>query len=315
MKVLHVTNGPLSGAPYRLAQVQRLGGLESRLLSFPSPPVSGIFPADVLMTGDADEVAHLLEAAEVVHYHNAWRNSRLFELHPWAWQLVRDKTSVIQFHSPRDSPGFADALREPSLVKLVVAQYHVRLFPECLPVPNALPIDDSLHRPRHAENDPPVIAFTPQGCGYGGWHDKGCAATLAVLARGFAHRFVTAAPWEEAMEVRAVCDIAIDEVVTGSYHLCSLEALSQGLATVAGLDTLTVDALERITGTRQHPWIVARPDSLERELRRLVADDGYRRAKRAEARRYMETHWQPQQIAGRFAAIYAAALSGNKEWQ
>jgi hypothetical protein len=312
MRVLHITEGPLSGAPYRLAQVQRLGGLEARLLSYPTPPSKGIFPCDVLMTGDPEEVAHLLETAEVVHYHNFWRENRLFALHPWAWDLVRRKPSVIQFHSPRTSADFSAALSEPSLLKLVVAQHHVRLFPECLPVPNALPIDDPLHRPRHVENDPPVIAFTPQRCNGRGWHDKGCEVTLEVLRRGFAHRFATGMPWEEAMEMRAACDIAIDEVVTGSYHLCSLEALSQGLATIAGLDDLTIDALERVTGTREHPWIVARPDSLESELRRLVADDGYRRAKRAEARRFMETYWSPQRIAGRFAAIYADLLSGSR---
>lgn len=311
MNVLHVADGPLSGAPYRLMQVQRLGGLEARLLDYVEPPGRGSFPRDVPMDGDPDAVARLLETADIIHYHN-WRlTSLLFKFHPWARDIARRKPSVIQFHSPRAGNGwFEDELRDPAVIKLVVAQHHVRLFPECLPVPNAVPIDDPLHRPAGVHNQPPVIAFTPFRCGRRGWYAKGCGKTLEVLRRGFSHRFVSGAPLREVLELRAQCDIAIDEVVTGSYHLCSLESLSQGLATVAGLDAQTLDALEQVTGTREHPWVVARLDTLEAVLRRLVEDEAYRCAKRQEARQYMERHWNPGAITGRFATIYRSALAG-----
>src|SRR3954469_19258527 len=309
MKILHVAGGPLSGAPCRLMQVQGLGGLDARLLDFVELPGRGSFPRDVPMDGDADTVAELLAAADVVHYHN-WRlTSLLFRFHPWAREIAQRKPAVIQFHSPRAGNRWFEAeLRDPAVIKLAVAQHHARLFPECRPVPNAVPIDAPLHRPAGVHNRPPVIAFTPFRGGRRGWYAKGCGATLQVLRRGFHHRFTTGAPWRETMELRARCDIAIDEVVTGSYHLCSLESLSQGLATVAGLDARTVDALEQVTGTREHPWVVARLDTLAAELRRLVADEAYRRAKREEARRYMERYWSPQAIVRQFSAVYAAAL-------
>jgi hypothetical protein len=290
-------------------QVQRLAGLDARLLDYVQPPARGGFPRDVPMDGDADVVAELLTAADVVHYHNWRQTSLLFQFHPWAREIARRKPAVIQFHSPRaHNRWFEEELRDPGVIKLVVAQHHVRLFPECQPVPNAVPIDDPLHRPAGIHNRPPVIAFTPFRCGRRGWYAKGCGATLRVLRRGFRHRFATAVPWQETMEMRAQCDIAIDEVVTGSYHLCSLEALSLGLATVAGLDAQTVDALERVTGTRDHPWVVARLDTLEAELRRLVEDHAYRCARREAGRRYMERYWNPQAIVRHFTQAYAAAL-------
>ena len=257
-----------------------------------------------------DLVDHLLSAAEVVHYHNWWRENSLFELYPWAWERVRAKPSVIQFHSPR-FPVFEAALAEPSLIKLIVAQYQVRLFPECRPVPNAVPIDDPLHRPAWTENDAAVVAYTPPQChDTEGWANKGAAETLPVL-RGFRHRFITGAPWAEAMRLRAECDVAVDEVVTGSYHMCSLEALSQGLATVAGLDALTVDALEQVTGTREHPWIVATPETLRSRLAELVEDGEYRQARRTEARRYMERFWNAGILTRLYEGIYAEALERN----
>ena len=68
------------------------------------------------------------------------------------------------------------------------------------------------------------------------------------------------------------------------------------------------DALEAVTGTREHPWIVARPNTLYRELKRLVADPGHLAAKRREGRAYMERHWTPRKIVEHFEDAYAEAL-------
>jgi hypothetical protein len=119
---------------------------------------------------------------------------------------------------------------------------------------------------------------------------------------------VTDRSWREAMEARRCCDIAIDEVVTGSYHMCSLEALSQGLATVAGIDPQTVDALELVTGTREHPWIVAGLDTLRARLTELSADRAYLQARREASRAYMVRHWRPAVLAAKFRAIYEKVL-------
>jgi hypothetical protein len=289
-------------------QVQRLGGLDARLISYRKKDhPRRAYPHDLLTSDDPALLVQVLEEADVLHYHNWWDRC-LLEDHPWMWERIARKTAVLQFHSPR-SEQYEDILRQPALVKLVVAQYQVRQYPECRPVPNALPIDDALHRPAGAENEPPVVAYTPSHCeDLPDWDNKGCGITLEVLRDGFRYVVVTDTPWEETMRIRRRCDVAIDEVVTGSYHLCSLESLSQGLATVAGLDAETVDALERLTGTREHPWIVATPETLRERLTELMEDGAYRRAKRQEARAYMERHWSPGAIARTFEAIYAEAL-------
>lgn len=311
MRVVHLTWDPLSAAPYRLVQVLAAAGVEARLISEDRRYGDRRYPHDLLYGDDRDLLAQLIAGADLIHYHNWWRNSPFFAAHPWAVRAVAGKPSVIQFHSPR-RPWHEEALAESSLVKLVVAQYHVRLYPECRPVPNALPIDDPLHRPAWVENRPPRIAYTPPIDDAEevdeGWHRKGYRETMAVLSRGFRHHVVFNRPWEEAMAARRECDVAIDEVITGSYHMCSLEALSQGLATVANLDDRTVDALEAVTGTRRHPWIVAGPDTLHQALDRLVADDGWRLAKRREARAWMERHWSPAAVAARFLEVYEQAL-------
>ncbi len=309
LKVVHISHGTLSGAPYRLMQVQRLGGIEARLINYRQKDCGArSYPHDLLTSDDRELLAEVVARADVLHYHNWW-DGCMHGDHAWMADLLGRKTAVLQLHSPR-SPKFEGFLRQPALVKLVCAQYQVRLYPECRPVPIALPIDDPLHRPVWAESSPPVVAFTPSHCvDPDDWDNKGCKVTQRVLRRGgFRFRLVTSAAWEETMHVRRQCDIAIDEVVTGSYHTCSLEALSQGLATIAGLDAETVDAIEKVTGTRQHPWIVATPRTLRARLTELVEDGAYRWAKRREARSFMERYWSPAAIAQQFAAIYTEAL-------
>lgn len=309
MRVIHLYDGHLSGAPYRLAEVQRAAGIDAAQLYHRDEKDRNDYPCDHLTDEPRERLEPLLDAADLIHFHNCWRDSPLFAAHPWIWARIARKPAVLQLHSPRKGdPVIETALREAALTKLVIAQFHARQYPECTPVPNAVPIDDPLHRPAGADNHPPVIAYTPPNCHRSGWHDKGCGATLPVLRDGFRHLFKTGAPWAEVMRERARCDIAIDEIVTGSYHMCSLESLSQGLATIAGLDEMTVDALERVTGTRRHPWIVASPASLRRELTQLVEDGAYRAERRRESRRYMERFWDPRAIAARFAEIYARTL-------
>jgi hypothetical protein len=312
VKVVHVSDNLMSGAPYRLAQVQAYGGIEARVINRLPYTNEGCrrreYPHDLLNDAPESVLRPVFEAAEIVHYHQRWKDGLLFEAHPWARAVLFKKPSLIQFHVPRDD-RMEPVLSDPRVIKLVVAQYHIRLYPECIPVPNVFPIDDELHRPSWVSNDPPIVAFTPPDCTSRGWWDKGCDATRAVLEEGgFRHVVVTDRSWHETMEARRRCDIAIDEVVTGSYHMCSLEALSQGLATVAGLDAQTVDALEQVTGTREHPWIVARIETLRARLTELVDDPAYLRATREASRAYIVRHWQPSVLAARFRAIYEQVL-------
>ncbi len=311
MKVVHISDNLMSGAPFRLAQIQACAGIDARVINRLPYTNDGAlrrdYPHDLLNDADKAVLQPVFEEAEIVHYHQRWKDGMLFDAHPWAREVLFKKPSLIQFHVPRDS-RMEPVLADPSIVKLVVAQYHVRLYPECIPVQNAVPIDDDWHRPAWVANDPPIIVFTPPDCRTGGWWNKGCEGTRAVLDQGFRHVVITDRSWQEAMSARRRADIAIDEVVTGSYHMCSLESLAQGLAIVAGLDPRTVDALEMVTGTREHPWVVANLDTLKDRLSELVADRDALWARRQASRAYIERHWKPEVVAAKFRAIYETVL-------
>lgn len=305
MKIVHLCDYPLSLAPYRLCKIQQKAGMDARLIGFTDhyDPQNRL-PYDVLFNESFSLTNQLLEEAEVIHYHNCWKNAKLFQAHPQLWDLVKKKKSVIQFHSYRYKE-FEEALQSPSLIKLVIAQYHVRLYPECIPVQNAVPIYDDLHSPNWIYNEVPQVAFTPAHCREGQfWERKGCKETLKVLEGKFQHQFLTGVQWQDTMVIRKSCDIAIDEIITGSYHMCSLEALSLGLVAIANLDDKCIDALEKVTGTRKHPWVIASAQTLEQKLTELIQDKAYLKNKRLESRSYMEKYWNPTVLANKFRDIY-----------
>src|SRR5215469_6319242 len=87
MKVLHLCDHPMSAAPFRLARIQNLYGLEARLISRKDHTNEGprkrTYPADLMAESPEDELRPVVEAADRVHYHQRWQESAVFGVHPW----------------------------------------------------------------------------------------------------------------------------------------------------------------------------------------------------------------------------------------
>jgi hypothetical protein len=297
-------------------KVQRIAGLDARLIcgsdTFGGRPK---LPWQDLLVGPStkDEIFDLLTSADVVHLHNRWTKQRVFRYWSEALELVKAKPKVLQFHSPRESLTYdtpdSFSLKCP---KLVVAQYQVRQYPEATPVPNVVPIDDDWHTPSGRAHYLPSdgrlrVAFSPSSTLARGWDNKGYSETRAVL-RGLQpkieHRIFCGIELPTLLVARKPYDICIDEVMTGSYHLVSLEALSQGQVTIANLDPKTVDALELVTGTRNHPWVCANSKNLAKILRELDYDRERLLRIRKESRAYMEKYWDPFVVTQKYQAVY-----------
>lgn len=191
-----------------------------------------------------------------------------------------------------------------------LAQYHATLYN--LPViPNIVDI--------HAPLMQPVKRIDPAGCVFVGyspstrrprtkqnpWNSKGWDVTKPVLDRLDARGNVKAVilegtPFRQCMDLRRRCHIVIDEVVTGSYHRCSLEASSHGQVVINGLSPAVRKVLEHVTGKATVPWLVSSGDALEDTLiglldkRNLLGDIG------ADSRAWMEEHWDPAALLKRF---------------
>jgi hypothetical protein len=108
-------------------------------------------------------------------------------------------------------------------------------------------------------------------------------------------------PHEEAIRIKATCDIAIDQIGdkggTG-YGVNSLETLSMGIP------TLTSFTPEFEAFLPDHPFITVTAADLPARLEEVILNPELRKRKGAEGRRFVEQYHDPEKIVRSIYAIY-----------
>jgi hypothetical protein len=111
-------------------------------------------------------------------------------------------------------------------------------------------------------------------------------------------------PHVECLARKQACDLAFDHM-QGYYGMASLEALSQGLPTIAGLDDWNIATIRDYFSCDALPWVVARDrEALAGAVRRLVLDPDARAAVGAASRRFMETVWTEARLTADLVRFY-----------
>lgn len=105
-----------------------------------------------------------------------------------------------------------------------------------------------------------------------------------------------------ALRLKATCDIFIDEVVTGSYHRNSLEALAMGIPTICAVAPEVLGIVAGVTGcTDWFPFLHSSLETLKADLLAFVDRPFEERLKMGEdAREWMVRYWQPRDIVRDF---------------
>ncbi|OPL18437.1 MAG: hypothetical protein AVO35_13285 [Candidatus Aegiribacteria sp. MLS_C] len=107
-------------------------------------------------------------------------------------------------------------------------------------------------------------------------------------------------PNAEALELKATCHIAVDQVADGDmgYGVNSLESLSMGIATVTNLSGAYREFIP------DHPFFLTTPDTLRRDLRELVIDADLRRAHADAGPAWIRRHHDWLSVARELHSIY-----------
>lgn len=315
MKVLHLSDTPLSGAPIRIVELlnnHSQGKVQARHicwdLSTSSQPWRR-YRTDMLGSEmQHDQLMHWLEWADVYHFHNRWARQKIFAR--LGLDRPKYKKSVIQIHSPRESESFAQEL-ESKIPLAIVGQYHPRQWLNELTyiVPNVVDIT----HPEFKRNVPPlrpapVISYAPSSTAGKGWDDKsyGDVAPLLKrmhLAQEIYFQLIIKQPYEKVVEMKRNADIGIDEISTGSYHLSSLEYLALGIPCFANVDKLTADIVKKMTGSTTLPWIVANKNTFKNMLLKLIKDQSWQDLG-AQSRQWMELFWNPESLVEQYVEMY-----------
>lgn len=301
MKVLHISRTPVAGVPYIVRDLMNIymHDVEAKTLA---PPCK---------YGDGRRWPHEPDA----NYRKAGAGQALIK---WADVLVlhngtpppgghQGKAMLCYYQS--EPWNVNRTMEQAGAPAYTLAQYHATLYK--LPIiPNLVDIHRDIFKPRSNRPDPAkrvVIGYSPSTrrdkTGVNLWNTKGYKPTMAALKTlsGFADiRVIEGKPWRECMEQRGDCHIVIDEVVTGSYHRCTLEASSQGQVVINGLSQAVRDVVAQVTGTQEVPWVVTSAGKLAHVLQKLVEEPKKLTEMGARTRQWMLEHWEPKSLLERF---------------
>jgi hypothetical protein len=279
-----------------------------------------VFQEDLLWPENQSEILKLLETADIIHLHN-WidLSQNKFGL-DFNRYLKKGQRLIRQFHT---EPGklaktwgvSQHEIINDSVAQLVLAQFHERYYPRARIVPNIVPIFDQDYLPSTAKapNASCRIFFSPtsmRSAWESRWNTKGAFETIKIVEKQqkklhFEFECISRRPHLETLSKKQASDVVIDEVVTGSYHLSTLEGLSQGKPTLAYLDNRTISTIYEVTGAiSQIPIVNTQLEDLSAALKRLVEDKPLRGYLGAYSREWMEKHWSDAQMIQHYVHAY-----------
>ncbi len=184
------------------------------------------------------------------------------------------------------------------------------MYPEATWIPNPVPLDDPDYRPRGEYNHRYEI-FVGQSPTRKDL--KNTAEFRDVMERltpqnpRLRARIIENTPHRDCLRLKKSCDIFFDHM-QGYYGVSSLEALSQGVPVIAGLDDWNLEQIKETTGAPDAPWVIARNrDQLRQKLTGLIEDRAARQETGLTARAWMEKHWTEKRWAEMLVRFYEAA--------
>ena len=317
--VVHVSKTNCAGAIRNLSEaLNKYTEINSRVITGSSTTSGLSYPKDVLLS-EKRKVCQLLKQADLIHFHNNLDKDSV-ELQPYR-HLLSSKPAVLQYHSEPDLlarffRGRSIKCRD-DIQTLVVAQKHIRFYPDSIPVPNIIDIYNSELMPVNNKykkiltimycptDEKDYKDYTNTCCG------KGYTDTLSILndlkEKGIIKYIVlNKVPWLKLMKLRSEVDVLIDECVTGGYHMTSLEGLSQGLATIACLDELMIKQLCDLTGSnaKELPWLNTKIINLREQIIHLAENPSHLDNIKEKSRKWVEKYWSPEFTLACYLKIY-----------
>ena len=157
------------------------------------------------------------------------------------------------------------------------------------------------HTPR------PVVVHTPSSKG-----KKGTAAVEVAVERlrpthDFAFHLVHGMPRAEALEIVRGCDVMVDELVSGSYGVATLEAMALGKPVICYLKPSLLSKYPA-----DCPIVNATQENIADVLGGLLRDGPRRHQVGRASRAYVEKHHDAHKIARDLVRIYEELIEKSK---
>jgi len=195
--------------------------------------------------------------------------------------------------------GLNPYLRDQGQLRFTSELDHTKIDPTLVFVP--IPYEVGNIRPRAAENKVLRVGHSPTRR-----TAKGTADIIEAVKRikkhlDFEFLLIEGVPHKRCMELKATCDIGIDQIgnyAGTGYGRSGLEFLALGIPTITEIP----DEYERLLPG--HPFVRATKHSLEEVLYQLLIEGELRMAKRQQGLRWVRDFPNPRRIMGKIYVEY-----------
>ncbi len=327
--VLHVSKTSLAGAPIRIVNaLNKYTDYTARLINFmPSSLMddTNVFEEDLNWQSSSDKpiIRDLIKKADIIHFHhfmdlefyNPFLINFFKETKP-SCKFLRHFHTDKQFIM-RNDLDFNKFYPKDNLPRVVIPHYPERTFMDCTIVPNIIPINEAYCMPKTVENKKPIVAYSASmrtSYKKERWATKGYPEVTAKLRElssklDFELIEIVGKTFEKAMEIKQNADIVIGDVVTGSYHLTELEALSLGKPCLTYLDGRSVMTFINTFKSSDIPFVNVNIDNLEPALEALIRNKDLRINLGAFSRKWIEKYYNDELLIKHFVELYEKLLN------
>lgn len=313
LKILHLCPSSLAGSPVHLSKItNKYTFCESKTIlkrEFTGKDTNRLRWGYDLVNPTDKQMGAAIEWADFVHYHRA--------VYPYQ---ITDKPSLVQFHTPPHGYKPWTTLSPFNGKKLVIAQYHPRFYTDAKIVPNMIDIWDASFIPEEKSDTQIEIFYSWASETKGGWGKKGSKQTISILNRlqleygnRVAIKIMHNRPYYECMAEKRKAHICIDECVTGSYHLQSLEGCAIGAVTFNNIDTDTLGFMTEISKTHTHPFTKSDLKNLYQLLCKYIENPELLENHGLRARKWMEEYWDPSKLVFHYIHSYFNLMGQNDD--
>ncbi len=323
MRVVHITMTPLAGSPIRIVKALNAHTeVTARLVNLkPNAYGTRTFPEDLLWSADHEEAIELIGKADILHFHHPFPVDE--ENNPFCFNFKSHAPKSCRFvrhhHSVRNTAYKRHHDESVDLFELVVPHSAERYFPQARVVPNIIPINDQDYQPVDFAQKATSISFSPssnRSRWADRWETKGTPEVLRMLRRlrkktGIELNIAQNMPHQECMALKQKSMLAIDDLVTGSYHLSALESLSQGVPVLCYTDDRAQDVLRDITGANRLPFINTHIDDAAGILENLIGERELIKELGNSSRAWMEKYFCPERLSAHYADAYIDILENK----
>ena len=329
MKILHFSKTPLAGSPIRICKALSLtDGVSARFVVLNEQGYGKhSFENDLVWKNNQEEIIALADEADVLHLHN-YVHLDAEDFHPINFRKYwnEGKAIVRHFHSnpqlvSRMSGETLEEIQSCPIPKLTLPQYHERYYPTAQLVPNIV-FDNDAYNISEVRKDKKIrICYSPsnfRSARSSRWDTKGYPETIKLLKCIKKHAKKQGTPVDidiiekvshaECLRRKALADIAIDDLVTGSYHMSTLESLILGSAVLTFTDQRVLKATQEVAGDDNFPALNVRLEEAEQVILELLKQPELIRQIGEESRQWMLDHWTPEKMAGVFLSHYKNLL-------